>query len=125
MARYSVSGIVDAQVDATETATALGVKLLGKTITSGRVLWLKSFWAYNCSTNAVLTLLDACAEEGATANSRRISIPCASDSLTMIELPAPGLKFATGCSVVRDATAGAGVTGNFLEGYVGGAGYEE
>ena len=123
--RYSVSGVIGAQIDSTETATGISTRLLGKDITSGRALWLKSFWAYDVSSAEVLILLDMSHGYGATASTKRVAIPCASSALTMVEFPAPGLKFSTGCAIVRDGTAPANATENFRQGEVGGAGYEE
>lgn len=135
MARYSVSGanttILDATVDATggsgdPTALLGGQAVLGShnsgNITSGRVLWLRSFWAYNPTTVVSLALFDASVAVNPTGSTRRAVVRCASGATTMIDFPAPGLKFATGCVVSKEATDASGA---FDAGYVGGAGYEE
>lgn len=134
MARYAVSGanstILDATVDATggtgapgdPTALQGGQALLGTNLTSGRVLWLRSFWAFDASAAMLLQLFDATVGANATDASRKLNVQCASVALTMVDIPAPGIKFSTGCVVCKDTT---GASGSFVPGSVGGAGYEE
>ncbi len=130
--RYSISGanssILSGTVAATggtgivgdPTALMAGVNLLGQNIPSGRTLYLRSFWALNGTAASNIHLFDATAGSNATDSSRKVVIPCASDSLTQVEFPAPGLKFSTGCCVCKDATSASGA---FTPGAVGGNGY--
>ena len=137
MGRYSISGaistILDATFDATSKAAAVGTPgdpsvlmggqaLLGEDIPTGRVFWLRSVWAYDASAAVLLHLFDATVAVNATDSSRKLLLQCASGSLTMADIPAPGLKFKTGCVVCKDTTDASGC---FTPGSVGGAGYYE
>ena len=132
--RYAVSGandtILDATVDATggtgcpgdPTALMGGINVLGPSIPSGRVFWMRSFWAYDASAAMALQLFDATEGTNATDASRRALIQCVSGDLTMVDFRAPGLRFSTGCVVCKDTTA---ASGSFGPGAVGAAGYYE
>ena len=121
--RYATSG-----ANATVIAYASDAPnhLLGKAIAAGRVFWLRNAWFYNTDFKRVIDILNQAttAATAAPANKRTL-IDCASGRTTMVEFPAPGLKFSTACTVVLDGTADGTATSNFLIGYIGGAGYEE
>lgn len=122
--RYAVSGVNDTALGDLTT----GIELMGRELTSGRVLWLRSMWAFSASGAAPLTLFDGTEGLACTASSRRFTLQCASGVTTMAEFPAPGLKFTTNVCVVglttADGTISSG-TGGYDQGQVGGAGYEE
>lgn len=132
--RYAVSGaitgILSATVDATggtgapgdPTALMTGVALLGQNVPAGRTVWLRSIWAHDASAAVLLHVYDASAGVDATAASRRLLLQCASGQLTMADIPAPGLRFTTGCVVAKDTTT---ASGSFPAGSVGGVGYYE
>ena len=129
--RYAVSGAITTVLDATFDATGKagdptclmgGMALLGETMMTGRALWLRSVWAYDASQANVLDLFDAATGSNATSSTRRAVIACASGSTTMVDFPAPGLKFTTGCVVSKESTVASGC---FQPGNVGGAGYYE
>ena len=129
--RYGISGanttILDATFDATGKAgdpTVLmgGQALLGRALTSGRELWLRSAWMYNASGPVNITLFDASVATNPTSSTRRITIPCASGQATMVDWPAPGLHFATNVVIAKEATD---ASASFQPGQVGGSGYEE
>lgn len=131
MARYQVSGANTAVLSGTVAATggsgdptALmpGIALLGQNIPTGRTLYLRSAWFYNPTTAIAVTLFDATVGTNATGATRRITVLAASGSTTMLDIPAPGLKFATGCVVAKETTA---ASGSFGAGYIGGLGYYE
>lgn len=104
-----------------------GKNLLGENITTGRVLWLRSAWFYDVSTASPVSLYDMTEGSATTsyAGAKKISIPCASGRATMVDFPAPGLKFSTGCAAISDVTTTSGASGSFPDGAIGGAGYEE
>ena len=130
--RYSVSGAINTQLNATlaatgvagdATAMSIGQYVMGASGTSGRITWLRSLWAHNIGAITTLTLYDATSGGSSTATSnKKMDIACASGLTTMVEFAAPGLKFATSPCVLRQATT---ATSNFGAGQVGGAGYEE
>jgi hypothetical protein len=129
--RYSISGtnstILGATFDVTgkagdATVMMFGQALLGRTLPTGRVFWLRSAWFYDASTAVLIHLFDSATGVQATGSNKRITIRCASGSTTMVDFPAPGLKFATGCVAAKESTDASGC---FAAGYCGGAGYEE
>ena len=134
MSRFAVSGanatILDGTGDATggtgvpgdPTALMGGIALLGENLPTGKVLHLRGVWAYDASATILLHLFDASAGANATTSTRRMLIQCASGSSTVVDIPAPGLKFSTGCVVSKDTT---GASGSFAPGSVGGVGYYE
>jgi hypothetical protein len=133
--RYAVSGanltgLAVTQATSTEAAvaeaTALfqGQYLFGSGNSSGRVLWLKSAWAWNATTAVGIILFDATAGSVVTDSSRKFKFLAASGQTTMVEFPAPGLKFSTGVCAAREVSAGT-ATSPFSPGKVGGIGYEE
>ena len=128
---YAVSGAITTVLDATFDATGKagdptclmgGQALVGENMPSGRALWLRSFWAYDASQANVLDIFDASVAVNATGSTRRAVVACASGSTTMVDFPAPGLKFTTGCVVSKESTVASGC---FQPGNVGGAGYYE
>ena len=118
MSRYAVSG---ANSVAIGEATGNVVNLVGKTISTGRVFWLRSAWIYNAVSEFLLNIADSATSAtgitGGTVN--KMCVVCASGRTTMVDIPAPGLKFSTGCAVVFD------VSGTVAVGDAGGNGYEE
>ena len=128
--RYSVSGANDTIISGLPAKTV--VDLLGNDITTGRVLWLRGMWAWSLSGGGVLDLWDGTQGQVATASTASLKFrlgyasAAATDigTTTMVEFPAPGLKFSTGCGVVMDETPGT-ATSRFAVGSVGGYGYEE
>ena len=136
--RYAVSGtndvLLDATVDATggtgpagdPTSLMAGRSVLGENLPTGRVLWLRSLWAHDASSAVDLIVFDGSAGDMATGSTttcpKRLVVRCASGQLTMVDIPAPGLKFSTGCSVQKSATTASAC---FPPGSVGGAGYYE
>lgn len=121
--RYAVSGAVAAALDGTTTLT--GEPLIGRELTTGRVLWLRSAWFHSASTTSgevPLALIDATAGVAATGTTRRFNVICATGRTTQVDFPAPGLKFSTGCCVLKEATT---VSSAFAGGSCGGCGYEE
>ena len=120
--RYAIMGNC---TDSLSDVVTAGKNLLGRALTAGRVLWLRSAHFYDVSAAGTIALYDI-SQGGATADEkRRISVPCASGRTTMVEFPSPGLKFSTGCVAFRETTATAGASGSFPPGSIGGAGYEE
>jgi len=121
--RYAASGANDTAIAYASDAPN---DLLGKAITSGRNLWLRTAHFYNTDFERTVLILDQ-ATTGATAAPAniRMRVRCASDALTLVDIPAPGLKFSTACTVVLDGTADGTATGSFPVGSIGGAGYEE
>jgi len=132
MSRYAVSGAVTTIVEATESATGkggsatslrAGQNLIGENMRSGKVFWLRSFWCFqDVTAGGPLHLIDATAgDTDVTDSMYRASIGTASGDTTMVEFPAPGLKFTTGCLVSPDTSA----TNVWGIGRVGGSGYYE
>ena len=118
--RYPVSGAVSVALNPAGTG---GVQnLLGAAITTGRVLQLKSIWIHNshATQDAVVNLHNLAADATTTAASQRFSIYVAAARSAMVDFPAPGLRFATGCCAVLDTTGGTVAIGE-----CGGLGYEE
>ena len=126
--RYATSGICSSTLDVSVTTNLLGRNLLGATVTGGRVLWLRGAWFYAASGPETVDIGDL-TELVAIGTGRRFTVPCASGRTTMVEFPAPGLKFATGCTVRRLLPGGASdtadATGSFETYSMGGWGYEE
>ena len=131
MSRYAISGanttILSGTVAATggsgdPTALMPGQSLMGRNLPSNRVLHLRSAWFFNASGAISVTLFDASAGVNATGATRKITLRCASVQTTMVDIPAPGLKFATGCVAAKETTD---ASGSFAAGYIGGNGYEE
>jgi len=122
--RYAISGSCTDAISAMGDATK-AKNLLGKNITTGRVLWLRNAHFYDASGAQTVQLYDVTQDTAKTAGSLIINIPCASGRLTMVEFPPPGLKFSTGCCAILDATASTGVSGAFPVEAIGGSGYEE
>ena len=120
--RYAISGEC---TDAIAVDVTKAKNLLGENITTGRVLWLRHAHFYDASTAKTVLLYDVTQDSAKTAGKRKFAIPCASGRTTVVDFPAPGLKFSTGCCAIMDATATSGVTGSFEVEYIGGAGYEE
>ena len=120
--RYSVSG---ANTTALDEASAAPNLLLGKAIATGRILWLRSAWFYNAAAEDILWIMDTATSTATSAVTNiRFPIPCASGITTVVEFPAPGLKFSTACVVSLDGTSG--VLGASVGiGKAGGLGYEE
>jgi len=132
MSRYAVSGAVTAVFTSTESVTGgsgsptslrAGQNLLGTVIPTERVLWLRSLWAFqDVSAGGALHLLDATADNtDVTESMYKASIGTASGDTTLVDFPAPGLKFVTGCVVSPDTSA-SNVWGI---GRIGGSGYYE
>ena len=121
--RYAVCGVGEGNIAISDTAFAVR-PLMGREITDGRVLWLRSFWIYNDASELPVNLQDATAGDTMATGDTKLVVMAASGRLTMVDFPAPGLKFSTGCSIIIDATSG-GATAAFTQGEYGGAGYEE
>lgn len=143
--RYAISGSNTTQLGAVVsvtggsgapgdgTAIQSPVNLLGPVIPAGRVFWLRNFWVLDASAPENYILLDA--SEGHVTDAtgfrqwQKAVIPAASGTatdmgeLTMVEFPAPGLKFSTGCVVIKDTTGQATTLG--APGTCGGSGYYE
>ena len=134
MSKYAISGangtLLDATLDASTTGTITadptallhGRDVLGRAPTTGRVFWLRSFWAYDASAAVTLVIHDSSAGVSPASTTIKAKIRCASNNTTFVEWPKPGLRFATGCVVSKAATD---VSNGFVPGEVGGAGYEE
>ena len=120
MARYSVSGVGAGTISEASGTTR---PLLGSEITSGRVLWLRNFWIYNDASELPVNLQDATAGDTMAVADSRFVLMAASGRNTMVEFPAPGLKFTTGCAIIGDGTGAAAAA--FTQGEYGGSGYEE
>lgn len=121
MSRYEVSG---ANSVAISEATLAGHNLIGKAISTGRVFKLRTAWVYNAVSEFILTISDCATSSSATGLASattvgRLPIVCASGVTTQVDIPEPGLKFATGCVATFDAS------GTIAIGDCGGAGYEE
>ena len=118
--RYSVSG---ANAAALDEASGAGAFLLGKAITTGRLLVLRGAWIYNSASEVVVNLEDATSSATSIATNRRMQIKCASGFTTVVDIPLPGIKFATSCRAILSASQAA--TGVIAIGAAGGCGYEE
>ena len=118
--RYAISGGLAAAID---EASGAGAHLLGKAITSGRVLWLKSAWFYNTGAELKVSLEDATSSATHKPTTGKMTLACASGRTTMIDIPSPGIKFINSCRVIADASLAA--TGVIGIGDGGGCGYEE
>lgn len=117
--RYAVSGVVGTALD---EASGDAMTLMGKAITTGRALFLRSAWFYNTGPEDTVHLMDAASGASYVNTGSRLPVVCASGRTTMVEIPAPGLKFTTGLVAVHDGTfAAAGID----IGAAGGCGYEE
>ena len=102
--------------------------LLGASITTGRVLWLRSMWVYNdgwsglggVSCEHIAVTLSDCSVDaiGSGALVKRFEERFLSGTTTNIEFTGPGLKFENGCVVTSHS-------GFLNRGTCGGAGYEE
>jgi len=113
------------------TAIQSPVNVLGRNNETGKGLWLRNFWYANASAPFVANLLDA--SEGHVTDAtgfrqwQKAAIPVASGTatnmsvLTMVEFSAPGLRFATGCVISKDANNQATTLG--APGTCGGSGY--
>ena len=114
---YQVAG---ANSVAIGEATGNAISLLGKTIPTGRVFWLRSLWVYNAVSEFILNIADsATSATGITGGAvNRLALVCASGRTTQMDLPEPGMKFSTGCVAVFD------VSGTIAIGNCGGCGYE-
>ena len=120
MSRYSVSGVGAGVID---QASGVTRPLMGKEISDGRALWLRSCWVYNDASELPVNLQDATAGDTMATGDTRFVFMAASGRNTMVDFPAPGLKFTTGCSIIIDGTAN--TTAAFTQGEYGGCGYEE
>ena len=128
--RYAIAGVNVTVLD--DVSTLHLVALMGENIPTGRTLWLRSAWAYNPSAAITLQLWDGTTGSIATASTATLKMEfgvasaqaTAVGTLTMVEIPTPGLKFKTGGGVVLAATV-ANATSEFTVGRVGGTGYYE
>lgn len=141
MGRYAVNGSIvgllnttlsstGGTADSTVTSFCNSQYLLGASGTAGRTFWLRSFVAYNAAAELPLAIYDGTIATAtvispttATGGYLKAVIICASGVTTVVDFPAPGLKFTTSAQVCRTATTTA--TAGFGPGTVGGAGYEE
>ena len=123
--RYAVSGSC---TDSLEDAT-LSVNLIGKNISLGKVFWLRHAYFCDMSAAATVHLMDLSQGVDCTAAAgvvkRKMSIPCASGRVTILDIPAPGLKFSTGCCAFAHLDATLTSSGILDYGQIGGNGYEE
>lgn len=117
--RYAVSG---SNATALQEASGGCRHLLGKAITTGRILWLRSAWFYNSDAEDVICLQDSASGATLAPTSVRSRIVCACGQTTMVEFAAPGLKFTTALGALMDGTYAAVGIGI---GYAGANGYEE
>lgn len=130
--RYAVSGSLGT---ALAEVTGPAQNLLGKAITTGRVLWLRSLWALATASGGSIMLMDQVVTATATSveSTSRFRMFVASTqyaATTMVvytvgpygkvDFPAPGIKFALGCAVGLEG----GCTALAI-GHAGGMGYEE
>lgn len=106
---------------ATDVRSLLG---LNSTLTEDRVLFLRAVWAYNShAANAdTLTLWDVAEGAGPAAATQRLSVPLPALTLTMVEFPAPGLKFVTNLTASLDNSPAAGTVAVYE---AGATGYED
>lgn len=125
--RFQISGANATILDGTAVLTAKQV--LGRSMPTGRVLWLRSIKLYNASGPIAVTLMDAAANATLAAASVRDTIRCATGSgavyggvLTEVEYPAPGLKFSTDCVALKDTTD---ASASFRPGDIVATGYYE
>ena len=127
--RYGVSG----HASRIDEASGVGEHLLGKAITSGRVLWVRNWWlhrGYDLS-GIILALVDVSAAATYTASTVRAVLGTVSTNSTasttsrqvmwQLDYPAPGIKFTQGCRIIAEQSLVA-VIGT---GLAGGLGYEE
>jgi hypothetical protein len=130
--RYAVAGVNTTSLDGT-CATATGIAdatalfpgryLIGRNMSANRdAFYLKSAWFYNASGAVPIILFDATMGSVATESTRRFKAIAASGQTTLVEFPSPGLKFTVACLTAKDSS---GASGQFLQGRVGGMGYEE
>ena len=130
--RYQFSGTNDTLLGATVAATGFSVDasalqagqyLIGRANTTGRAAWLRWATVYAASGPITVALQDGTAGNVATSSTRRGSpVRCASGQTTMIEFPAPGLKFTTGIVIAKSTTD---ASGSLDIGNCAGGGYEE
>lgn len=132
MARYAISGVtvtlLDASIDGTGATVGdpsslfAGRTLMGRNLPANRVLWLRAAWFYNDTAAVTVRIYDASDGVNATMSTSRFVVRCASVQTTMVDFPAPGIKFATGCVVARETSEASAA---LQAGYCGGWGYEE
>ena len=118
--RYPISGNNTVTLDGTASLT--GQALLGRSLTVGRVFWLRQLHVYNVSAGNILALFDGTVGTTYAATAALTRIEAATGAVTRLSFDAPGLKFSTNCLIAREATT---VSGAFAAGSVGGQGYEE
>ena len=113
-------------VSPTEVLYGSADNLLGASITTGRVLWLRQFWVANDGLSGggvggrmVVTLSDCSVDAiGSGALVKRYEVGVTSGDTKLVEFAAPGLKFEAGCVISNDS-------GFIQRGRCGGWGYEE
>ena len=118
----SVTGWAGLGADA--SALCIGTYLIGRANTTGRTAFLRWMTVYDPSAAVAVALHDGTDLSVATSSTRRsVPIRCASGQTTMVEWPAPGLKFTTGIVITKVVTDASGSVVDI--GCVGGGGYEE
>lgn len=108
MSKYFYSGSNSTALDA---SGSLCRTVLGRTIPSGQIFYLKELAIANASNPQVILLADCPDTVAYTATNLKATIPCAgvgqdSNPLTVRTWSDPGLKFSAGCSAVKSATEG-------------------
>ncbi len=118
--RYPISGNNTVTLDTVATIT--GQALLGRSLTVGRVFWLRQVRVFNASAGNILALFDGTVGTTYAATAALARIEAVTGGVTRVSFDAPGLKFSTNCLIARNATT---VSGAFVAGSCGGSGYEE
>lgn len=132
--KYPVSGSPTGLAAMGTLNSTFYYNLLGATITSGRVLFLKKVWAFSKSTDqhclvvsdgpttwtSGATGINVTGYTNVTANSvyPRLMIAVNACGYTSVEIPDPGFKFTNWCVCSVNLTSSDGLSN------VGGAGYE-
>ena len=113
-------------VSPTEVWYGSADNLLGASITTGRVLWLRSFWVANDGWSGggiggrnVIELMDCSVDAiGSAALVKKYEVAVVSGDTKKVEFAAPGLQFSVGCVITSHS-------GFIQRGRCGGWGYEE
>jgi len=122
--RFPVSGAVTAAL----ITASKNFNLLGATITSGRVLWLKKVWLYSAAGPGVAVIGDvapgqtgmSCVTGVAAASPyTRLGFAVTASGYRTFDIPEPGIKFTGYCTIANSVTS---AEANFAA--AGGEGYE-
>lgn len=117
MGKYATGG---ACTTAINPATASSNQLLGPAMRAGRELWIRSIWALPTTTAGPLVICDASVGSTATGAVFQfyLDIDTSTGQVTIIDIPAPGLRFRTNPVCHLDASGSIGI------GECGYSGYE-